>query len=150
MDIETQERHGLTATVRVTRSPNFFKFLGVPVSEASNAVPDQNDPLRSGWRDPFLDRPFRPHSTDPYRASLAEAKPGQTLEVTDIFFQLVRNRCWECGMSEGSVVECLDVTNEQVVLDHPEHGLFALERSYARFVRTALVAERIELRERSA
>jgi len=71
------------------------------------------------------------------RGSLASVAPGERVRVTEIFFQIVRNRCWELGIRDGDVLECLETDDEAVLLRHPRRGVVSIERSCARFVLTA-------------
>lgn len=68
------------------------------------------------------------------QTSLADVRPGEVVRITEIFFQMVRNRCWEAGIFEGDVVRCREVDRNLIVLVHPERRKVVLERSCARFV----------------
>lgn len=117
----------------------------------------RSDRSRSGPREPFvfahprrgLARPARPLERVgpgglPTR-SLADTRPGDVVKVADIFFQIVRDRCWELGIDRGEVFECRGTRDDHVVLEHDELGRLELETHYARFVSTVSVASGLEV-----
>lgn len=77
--------------------------------------------------------------------SLADTRPGDVVKIADIFFQIVRNRCWELGIDRGEVFECRGARDDHVVLEHDELGRLELETHYARFVSTVSVASGLEV-----
>lgn len=77
--------------------------------------------------------------------SLVDAGPGDVVKIDDIFFQIVRNRCWELGIDRGELFECRGVRDGCVVLEHEDHGRVRLEAHYARFVSTVPVASGVEI-----
>ena len=66
--------------------------------------------------------------------SLATAEPGVEVRVRRIHFGMVRDRCAELGLHEGTSVRCLRHTPEEVVLRAGRRGPVTLEHHYARFV----------------
>lgn len=77
--------------------------------------------------------------------SLANTRPGDVVKITEIFFQIVRDRCWELGIDRGEVFECRATRDDHVVLEHDELGRLELELHYARFVSTVSVASGLEV-----
>jgi hypothetical protein len=78
--------------------------------------------------------------------SLADVRPGDVVEIVEILFEMVRNHCWELGIVEGDVYECVHLDREEIVLARPRGGQVAVERHCARFV----VTDPRSARERSA
>lgn len=66
--------------------------------------------------------------------SLATAEPGIEVRVRRIHFGMVRDRCAELGLHEGTSVRCLRHTSEEVVIRSGQRGPVTLEHHYARFV----------------
>lgn len=66
---------------------------------------------------------------------------GELVQVTSIFFEIVRNRCWKLGILEGEVYRCLgfDESRGTLLLFHPVHGRVRVEKDVARFVSTTLI-----------
>lgn len=75
----------------------------------------------------------------PWPRTLALSQPGQTVQVKEILFDLVRDRCWELGIREGSVVECRDRDGSSVVVDLPNGERAQIPRDYAWFVSVDLL-----------
>ncbi len=68
---------------------------------------------------------------------LAQARRGQRLEVHDILFDLVRDRCFDLGIERGSVVICTENVEGRVELTLNDGTPRVLENHYAFFVETA-------------
>lgn len=68
--------------------------------------------------------------------SLADVEPGDVAEVTAIFFDIVRNRCWEIGIRPGEVLECLEADGESgaLLLRRRDGEPVVLSEACARFV----------------
>jgi hypothetical protein len=79
--------------------------------------------------------------------SLADVRPGDVVEIVEILFEMVRNHCWELGIVEGDVYECVHLDREEIVLARPRGGQVAVERHCARFIVTD---DRTTSKERSA
>lgn len=77
--------------------------------------------------------------------SLADAGPGDVVEIADIFFEIVRDRCWELGIDRGEALECVAKERGRIVLANEEIGRVELESHYARFVSVRPVASGLEL-----
>ena len=78
------------------------------------------------------------HGNLTYMDSLARTAPGQTVQVQDILFDLVRTRCTDAGVKLGDLVTCTSNRNGQVGLRFADGRSASLERHYAWFVRTSL------------
>lgn len=105
--------------------------MSEPTTSSSHA-----HPILPKLRSRPLDGRAPPAATDSDAHSLAEVRPGQVVEITEIFFQIVRNRCWELGIFEGEVFECVAVDGEEIVLIHPRRGTVEVSVDCARFVLT--------------
>lgn len=81
-------------------------------------------------------QPALPGRPDPGRTSLAEVRPGDIVEIVEIFFEIVRNQCWALGLVVGDTCECVAVDATEIVLVHPIAGRVSISSDSARFVLT--------------
>ncbi|MGK7311528.1 MAG: FeoA domain-containing protein [Candidatus Longimicrobiales bacterium M2_2A_002] len=70
----------------------------------------------------------------PWPRSLAMAQPDSVVEVDDILFGAIRQRCSEMGVRKGSVITCLDHGDEWVDVELPSGDNRRLTRAYAWFI----------------
>ena len=79
---------------------------------------------------------MKPHAAWPWSESLGavRADPGQVLRVRQILFGMVRDRCHEIGLEEGTELRYWERTPEGVTLELRGSGRRTLELPYAWFV----------------
>jgi hypothetical protein len=84
---------------------------------------------------------MKPHAAWPWSESLGAVRtdPNQVLRVRRILFGMVRNRCQEVGLEEGTELRYQDRTPEGVALELSGIGRRTLEFPYAWFVQVELV-----------
>ena len=75
--------------------------------------------------------------------TLAEAEPGERLEVDAILFQIVRDRCSDLGIERGTALTCTRNREGGVAVRLPDGRSGVLERHYAWFVQTTRLPSRV-------
>ncbi len=66
--------------------------------------------------------------------SLAEAWPGESLEILEIFFEESRRRCAEAGVEVGTRARCRERTDDRIRLDLADGRLAEIDSGLASFV----------------
>ena len=77
---------------------------------------------------------MRAISNWPWKKSLAMAGPGDSLRVGRILLDAIRDHCWELGIEQGSMVECLDNRSQWVLVRLPDGRKERVLRDYAWFI----------------
>lgn len=70
----------------------------------------------------------------PWPRSLAVVDPESVVEVEDILFGAIRDRCSEMGVRRGSVITCLEHGDDWVEVELPSGDSLRLSRAYAWFI----------------
>lgn len=74
----------------------------------------------------------------PVRQSLAEARPGDEVEVVHILFGSLRMQCEEWGVRVGTRARVVERTPDEVRLELPDGGSAAIGAIHASFVEVLL------------
>jgi hypothetical protein len=65
---------------------------------------------------------------------LADAKPGDLVQVRLIVFELVRSRCWHLPLREGDTVRFVETGDEAVTVSRLDGTHLAVPSECARFI----------------
>ena len=74
-----------------------------------------------------------PRPTDSAR-SLADASPGDLVEVGVIAFDFVRAACWHLSIRSGETLQCVERRREGVLVARPDGARVRVPHDYARFI----------------
>jgi hypothetical protein len=69
-------------------------------------------------------------------SSLATIRPGETVRIRTILFDLVREECSRLGVHAGQVVRTILGSDGYLLLELPRGARVALKREWTRFIDT--------------
>jgi len=87
---------------------------------------------------------MKSHDTWPWSRSLAalRADHAQVFRVRRILFGMVRDRCGDAGLDEGTEFRCRSRSADRVVIEFSGGGTRTLELPYAWFIQCEPVGEK--------
>jgi hypothetical protein len=78
-------------------------------------------------------------TANPQLRSLAEIRPGESVRIEHILFDMLKDLCSGIGIAEGDVVRCRRTSNAVILLETSTGRTVILDGDWARFVEVRLL-----------